>query len=103
MHMVPGWENRNPKDFRSATRNDIVASYSANIQFVDVEVTKVEKESDSHFRVWDGQGKEWNVRKVILAVGSSDTYPDIEGYAQLWAKRIFHCLFCHGYEDRGAS
>ncbi|KAF3067453.1 Bifunctional thioredoxin reductase/thioredoxin [Daldinia childiae] len=103
MHMVPGWENRNPKDFRSATRNDIVANYSATIQFVDVEVTKVEKESDSHFRVRDGQGKDWNFRKVILAVGSSDTYPNIEGYAQLWAKRIFHCLFCHGYEDRGAS
>ncbi|KAJ5711095.1 Thioredoxin reductase GliT-like protein [Penicillium malachiteum] len=20
----------------------------------------------------------------------------------IWTKRIFHCLFCHGYEDRGA-
>ncbi|KAI1469544.1 FAD/NAD(P)-binding domain-containing protein [Daldinia caldariorum] len=103
LHMVPGWENRNPKDFRGATKNDIVANYSATIQFADVEVTKVEKETDSHFKVCDAQGKEWNVRKVILAVGSSDTYPDIEGYAELWTKRIFHCLFCHGYEDRGAS
>ncbi|KAI0006990.1 FAD/NAD(P)-binding domain-containing protein [Xylariaceae sp. FL0662B] len=101
MHMVPGWENKNPADFRAATKEDILTGYST-IQFADVLVTKVEKQTDSHFKVWDADKKKWNVRKVILAVGCSDTYPDIPGYAQLWTKRIFHCLFCHGYEDRGA-
>ncbi|OTB01194.1 hypothetical protein M426DRAFT_14771 [Hypoxylon sp. CI-4A] len=101
MHMVPTWEDRDPKEFRASTRKDILAHYST-IQFSDTSVTKVEKRSDSHFVVWDGNGKEWNFRKVLLAVGSSDTYPDIDGYGQLWAKRIFHCLFCHGYEDRGS-
>ncbi|KAI3318113.1 FAD/NAD(P)-binding domain-containing protein [Xylariaceae sp. AK1471] len=101
IHMVPGWENKNPQEFRSKTRADIISTYST-IQFADVAVGKVEKKSDSHFTVWDANGKEWTFRKVILAVGSSDTYPDIEGHAELWAKRIFHCLFCKGYEERGA-
>ncbi|KAI0423892.1 FAD/NAD(P)-binding domain-containing protein [Xylaria sp. FL1042] len=102
MHMVPGWENKNPKEFRSVTRAEILSNYST-IQFADVEVTKIDKESDSHFQVSDVSGKQWNFRKVLLAVGSSDTFPDLEGYADLWTKRIFHCLFCHGYEDKGAT
>ncbi|KAI1077142.1 FAD/NAD(P)-binding domain-containing protein [Whalleya microplaca] len=101
MHMVPTWENKSPSEFRSSAKRDVQSNYST-IQFADIPVTKVEKKNDSHFQVWDDNGKEWNFRKVLLAVGSSDTYPGIEGYDQLWTKRIFHCLFCHGYEDRGA-
>ncbi|KAI1274391.1 FAD/NAD(P)-binding domain-containing protein [Xylaria sp. FL0933] len=102
MHMVPGWENKSPQVFRSSARSDIISGYSS-IQSADVAVTKIEKKSDAHFVLSDADGKEWAFRKVILAVGSSDSYPDIEGYAELWVKRIFHCLFCHGFEDRGAS
>lgn len=87
MHMVLGWENKNPKDFRSAAKNDVLSNYST-IQFADVEVIKIDKESDSHFKVSDANGKQWNFRKVILAVGSSDTFPDLEGYADLWTKRM---------------
>ncbi|KAI1130732.1 FAD/NAD(P)-binding domain-containing protein [Nemania abortiva] len=102
MHMVPGWENKNPQEFRSTTKSEIQSNYSS-IQFADVAVTYIEKKDDAHFIVSDADGKKRNFRKIILAVGSSDTYPNIEGYEDLWAKRIFHCLFCHGYEDRGAS
>ncbi|KAI0473443.1 FAD/NAD(P)-binding domain-containing protein [Xylariaceae sp. FL0804] len=101
MHLVPGWENRDPNDFRSSTRNDILATYST-IQFVDTPVAAVEKKSDSHFKIRDADGKEWDFRKIVLAVGSSDHYPEIDGYAELWAQRIVHSLFCNGYEDRGA-
>ncbi|RYP05754.1 hypothetical protein DL764_003571 [Monosporascus ibericus] len=70
--------------------------------FADVAVTEIMKESDSYFKVRDARGKAWNPRKVILPVGSADSYPNIDGYEQLWKKRIYHCLFCHGYEDRDA-
>ncbi|KAI0198295.1 FAD/NAD(P)-binding domain-containing protein [Astrocystis sublimbata] len=102
MHMVPGWENKDPKVFRATTKSDIVSTY-LTIQFADVAVAKIEKKSDAHFTVVDASGKEWAFRKVILAVGSSDTFPDIQGYAELWTKKIFHCLFCKGYEERGGS
>ncbi|KAK5994351.1 Thioredoxin reductase gliT [Cladobotryum mycophilum] len=101
MHMVPGWENANPQDFRFKTKTDVTSNYET-IRFVDVEVTKVEKCSDSHFKLLDASGKEWNFRKVILAVGSADNYLEVEGYESLWTKRIFHCLFCKGYEERGS-
>ncbi|TGO15298.1 hypothetical protein BTUL_0042g00690 [Botrytis tulipae] len=102
MHMVPTWDHKDPKDFRAATKDSILARYST-IQFFDIGVTSIEKKTDSHFILIDANGKEWNFRKVILAVGMTDTFPEIEGYAELWTKIIFHCLFCFGYEDRGAK
>ncbi|RYC64459.1 hypothetical protein CHU98_g1749 [Xylaria longipes] len=77
----------NPQEFHSSTKSDIISRYSS-IRFVDIAVAKIEKKSDAHFTLLDADGKEWTFRKVILAVGSSDTYPDIEGYAELWTKRI---------------
>ncbi|KAM0813976.1 putative FAD/NAD(P)-binding domain-containing protein [Seiridium cardinale] len=101
MHMVPGWENRDPNEFRATAKQDVLANYST-IQFADVRVEKIEKKTDSHFLVSDASGKVWGFRKVILALGSENVFPSIEGYEQLWAEKIYHCLFCKGYEDRGA-
>ncbi|KAI0014606.1 hypothetical protein F4780DRAFT_200816 [Xylariomycetidae sp. FL0641] len=28
--------------------------------------------------------------------------PAIPGYEELWGRGIFHCLFCHGFEERGS-
>ncbi|QSZ32071.1 hypothetical protein DSL72_001640 [Monilinia vaccinii-corymbosi] len=89
-------------DTQTYPKAGILARYST-IQFIDIGVTSIEKKSDSHFKLVDANEKEWNFRKVILALGMTDTLPDIEGYAELWTKRIFHCLFCFGYEDRGAK
>ncbi|KAH7325834.1 thioredoxin reductase glit-like protein [Stachybotrys elegans] len=100
MHMIPTWDHRDPQEFRAEARRNILANYST-IQFADVGVTRVEKLSGSKFKVLDESGKEWNVKKLLLAVGSSDTYPEIEGYESLWGRRIYQCLYCHGYEDRG--
>ncbi|ROW06315.1 hypothetical protein VPNG_07477 [Cytospora leucostoma] len=101
MHMVPGHEGKDPAEFRRESKEGILSHYS-NIEFQDAEVTKVEKKSDSHFIITDGSGKAWNFRKLLLGIGSSNIYPAIEGYEELWAVRIFHCLFCKGYEERGA-
>ncbi|KAI3394512.1 hypothetical protein diail_2601 [Diaporthe ilicicola] len=101
MHMVPGHEGKSPSDFRRESREGI-SKYST-IEFCDVQVDKVEKRNDSEFIVTDSTGKNWSFRKLLLAVGSSDIFPDIEGYKPLWGERIFHCLFCKGYEDKGAS
>jgi thioredoxin reductase len=87
MHMVPTWDHKNPKEFRAAIKRDIQARYST-IQFADVGVAKVDKKSDSHFHIVDESGMEHDFRKVILAVGMADSFPDIEGYQDAWARRM---------------
>ncbi len=39
-------------------------------------------------------------KKVILAVGYHDVYPDILGFLECWADTIIHCPFCDGYENK---
>ncbi|PRY80371.1 thioredoxin reductase [Yoonia maritima] len=50
------------------------------------------------FQVIDDKGEVFHGRRVIFAMGVSDTLPDIEGLRDHWGKRVFHCPYCHGYE-----
>lgn len=102
MHMVPSLEGKDPAEFRREAREGITSRYST-VEFQDVAVTRVQKKGDAHFVTTDADGKTWRTRKVLLAIGSTDVFPRIEGFDALWGTRIFHCLFCKGYEDRGAE
>jgi thioredoxin reductase len=37
-------------------------------------------------------------RRLLFAIGVSDTLPEIEGLAARWGRSVFHCPYCHGYE-----
>ncbi|KAF4617078.1 hypothetical protein G7Y89_g15070 [Cudoniella acicularis] len=106
MHGIPTWEHRDPAEFRAATRKDILTHYQT-VSFEGVGIKTIEKregeEGRTLFRAVDESGKEWWGRKVVLATGIRDVMPDIEGYEECWIKGIFHCLFCHGFEERGSA
>ncbi|KAI0915148.1 hypothetical protein F4823DRAFT_571098 [Ustulina deusta] len=102
MHNVAGWDHESPADFRAKSRADILSRYST-VQFRDVGVASVRKLESGSFKAVDDVGEKYEGRKVVIASGIRDIMPDIPGYSELWGKGIFHCLFCHGYEERGAS
>ncbi|KAL2062871.1 hypothetical protein VTL71DRAFT_5943 [Oculimacula yallundae] len=105
MHGVLTWEHRDAVEFRAAARKDILAHY-ATTSFEDTTIAKVEKherdDETSLFKAIDERENEWWGRKVVLATGIKDIMPNIDGYEKCWGSAIFHCLFCHGYEERGA-
>ncbi|KAI3401509.1 hypothetical protein diail_10943 [Diaporthe ilicicola] len=103
MHMVPGLEGKDPAEFRREAREGIASKYSGTVEFQDVAVARVQRKSDTLFVTTDANGRAWRSRKLLLAVGSADVFPPIDGFAALWGGRIFHCLFCKGFEDRGAA
>ena len=82
--MVLTWEHKDPKDFRNASRRNILEGYQT-ISFVEREIESVTKENDCSFKAVDGQGKTWSGRKVVLAMGVDNMYLDIRGYAECWA------------------
>ncbi|WP_115788174.1 NAD(P)/FAD-dependent oxidoreductase [Arthrobacter silvisoli] len=45
-------------------------------------------------------GRRISARRVLVATGLRDELPEIEGLAELWAKDVLHCPYCHGYEVR---
>ncbi|KAK8011691.1 thioredoxin reductase GliT-like protein [Apiospora arundinis] len=109
MHAVPGWDHKDPAEFRAVTREQILARYKT-IRFEDREIVRIAKVGGVHgdaagkplFEAVDAEGTTFRGRRVVLASGVRDIMPpDIPGFADLWGHSIFHCLFCHGYEERG--
>jgi thioredoxin reductase len=87
VHTVPGWDHKDPKEFRATSRKQIEDNYKT-IQFADITVASIERKGDSSFHVVDETGKTWDVKKVIIAIGSSDVIPDLKGYSELWKKKM---------------
>ncbi|SMR53264.1 unnamed protein product [Zymoseptoria tritici ST99CH_1E4] len=93
MHNVVTWDHRDPADFRAKARADLWARYDT-IRIEDAKIENIRWNGDGRFEAIDGKGNVWTGKKLALAVGMEDVYPDIPGY---------HCLFCDGYEDRGVE
>lgn len=106
MHTVPTWDHKSPAEFRTATRANTKANYDS-VTYIDVSVKSVEQNpggsvtGQDAFRLVDQSGKTWYGAKVVLASGCKDIFSNLPGYAEAWPTGIFHCLFCHGYEERG--
>ena len=86
MHMVPGWDDKNPAEFRASARNELTSNYKTT-KIEDTEIIRATKhEQKGEFEVEDTKGGKWTGKKLILALGSSDIYPDIPGYSECWTK-----------------
>ncbi|KAK9784504.1 putative Thioredoxin reductase glit [Seiridium cardinale] len=100
MHNVAGWDHRPPSEFREKAKADILARYET-IEFKDVTIAHVKKLESGYFEAVDVDNQTYVGKKVVLASGVKDVMPDIPGFTELWGTGIFHCLFCHGFEERG--
>lgn len=85
MHTLPSWDHRNPRDFLAAARADLQRYGSVDIQQAEVETIK--KRDDGLFEAV-AAGKTYVGKKVILATGVEDIFPDIPGYAECWVKAM---------------
>ncbi|KAF1968086.1 FAD/NAD(P)-binding domain-containing protein [Bimuria novae-zelandiae CBS 107.79] len=101
MHTVLTAENGSPEAFRAKARQELLQKYET-IAFQDTTIAKVTK-LEGGFEAEDRDGTKWQGKKLILATGVEDIFPAIEGYAECWAVGIYHCIFCKGFEDRGAD
>ncbi|KAK1760326.1 FAD/NAD(P)-binding domain-protein [Echria macrotheca] len=107
MHNVLGWDHRDPADFRAKARDDLAARYAGIVEFrrgsKSGRVDSVAfDEGRKLFRAVDAEGQRWWGRKLVLAMGVSDVFPPVEGYGDVWGRGVYQCLFCDGYESRGA-
>jgi thioredoxin reductase len=102
IHATPALDYVEPHVFRSQSRETMTKHYQ-EIQFCDARVKRVAK-VDGVFEVEDDAGTVHRSRKLGLATGVRDLIEkEIEGYADCWGRGIFHCLFCHGYEEKGSD
>ncbi|KAF2836612.1 FAD/NAD(P)-binding domain-containing protein [Patellaria atrata CBS 101060] len=98
-HTVPTHDHKNPAEIRKLMKEELTTKYKT-ITFADTFVETV-IEYLGVFEIRDRGGNVWKGRKLILATGSVDVFPQVPGYSEAWGKGIFHCLFCHGFEESG--
>jgi endonuclease/exonuclease/phosphatase (EEP) superfamily protein YafD len=87
-HNVLAWNLATPEDFRAAERKNIFEYYTTT-DFAGADVVTLKEGNDADpqlFTATDREGKNWRGSRLILAVGGDDLFPNIEGYADCWAK-----------------
>lgn len=85
MHNVASWDHKSPEEFRQAARERILSRYDT-IQFENVEIKKVERNTEGCFNAVDSRDRVWTGKKLVFANGVRDIFPDIAGYGECWAR-----------------
>lgn len=83
MHNFAGWDHEAPGAFRNKARTDLLEHYKT-IQFEQAAIQKVRKTEEGQFEALDDQGRSWRGKKLVLANGATDVFPDIPGYDECW-------------------
>ena len=99
VHGFLGIDGLLPSDIRKIAWEQIDKYSSA--EFRVEKIVNVSKEEDNGiFIITSNSETSIKAKKVILAVGYHDTYPDIPGFVECWADTIISCPFCDGYDNR---
>ena len=86
-HNVLTWDHRDPADYRAKARSDLLARYNT-IQFEEAKIESVRRTENGRFEARDTAGKVWTGKKLALASGVKDIYPDIPGYDDVWGRGV---------------
>lgn len=108
MHTVATWDHISPMAFRREARENTLSNYDT-VTYIDKVVENVQENKDGStkerdcFQLRASNGITYYGAKLIVASGCKDVFPEIPGFAEAWPSGIFHCLFCHGYEERDSE
>lgn len=84
MHMVLTLDSESPEAFREKARQNIESQYDT-VQFEDTTIVSVKKVNGG-FEAQNADGQKWEGRKLVLATGVTDIFPEIDGYEECWAR-----------------
>lgn len=89
-----------PPDVIAAKAREQLEAYPT-LEWREAKATAA-RQIEGGFAVEIEGGTTVTARRLVLALGVTDTLPDIPGLSERWGKHVFHCPYCHGYElDQG--
>lgn len=97
-HNLITYDDTEPDKIRRWAREQVLLYPTVTSQ--KGKITSVKKDSDI-FITTDEQGNNYISKKLLLATGLKDVFPDIAEFETCWGRSVVHCPYCHGYEVRG--
>jgi thioredoxin reductase len=70
------------------------------VEFVDACVSTVRHDDEESFTTNLEDGRTFVSRRILLAIGIKDVWPDVPGLDQCYGQTVHHCPDCDGYEAR---
>lgn len=86
-----------PAEFRRIAYEEVLRY--PTVEHLPIEVASVGR-IESGFEICDLSGQRVQARKLILATGVKEVFPEIEGFYPLYGKSLFNCPYCDGWELR---
>lgn len=87
-----------PPELRAAGRDEC---RRYGVQLLDQEVCKVRRNGSDAFSLELADGRSLAARRLLLAIGIKDVWPDIPGLAAAYGESAHVCPDCDGYEAKG--
>ena len=84
-----------PSEFRELAHQDLSKYHT--IETMKDKVTEIVKSAES-FTIKTAQGMEWQTRKVMLATGAKEKFPNVPSIREFYGKSLFNCPYCDGWE-----
>jgi thioredoxin reductase len=100
VHNFLGLDGVLPVDIRKIAWEQIDKYQSAEFRKEKIVSVSKEEGEDGIFVITSDNETSIKAKKVVLAIGYHDVYPDIPGFVECWADTIIPCPFCDGYENR---
>lgn len=97
-HGYLGFDPCPPADLLDRGREGLLAYEHAHI--VEGKARKAVRNGDDRFRVELDDGSQVAGRRLILATGVADEFPDLPGFFDHYGRTVFHCPSCDGYEAK---
>jgi len=92
-------DGQNPEKVRKEDSEQL-RQYREYLSMVDGRVTAISV-NENIFFVQNEDRNLYRAKHIIFASGVIDELQPIEGLAELWGRGVYHCPYCHGWENRG--
>jgi thioredoxin reductase len=100
VHNFLGLDGFLPADIRKIAWEQIDKYQFAEFRKEKIVNVSKEEGEDGIFVITTDNETSIKAKKVVLAIGYHDVYPDIPGFLECWADTIISCPFCDGYENK---
>ncbi len=92
-------DGQNPGAIRNEAKSQL-QQYKEYLSMVNGRVEAISQEDDI-FEVQHADGSVYNAKHIVFASGVTDNLQEIDGLKELWGRGVYHCPYCHGWENRG--